>query len=95
MCHALDVTNQLSGKQRSDLRDALLAAFPMPTDIAEMFHIVFEEPLRNRVADGRPMNTVVFDLIDWAQRERKLDQLLDGALRQNRAIRTCTPRSRP
>lgn len=73
----------LNGTQREGLRDALLAAFPTWDALAEMFHVVFGEPLQNRVADGRPMLTVASDLIVWVQDARKLDQLLDGALGQN------------
>jgi hypothetical protein len=73
----------LSDKQRADLRDALVAAFPTRRDLDELFHSVFEEPLRNHVAEPLPMNEAVSNLIDWAQRNGKLDQLLERALGHN------------
>lgn len=76
------MASELSGKQREALRDALLAAFPEWKDLAGMFHVVFGKPLQNYVVNG-PMENVALDLIAWARKERKLDQLLDGALEQN------------
>jgi hypothetical protein len=69
---------RLTGAQFKQFQDALLSAFDADS-LREMVKIQLEENLDN-VTKNSSLRTVVFELIDWAQRTGNLDRLLDGAL---------------
>jgi Effector-associated domain 1/Trypsin-like peptidase domain len=72
----------LKGKQLEALRDALVSAFPNYNVLKAMVLFELNERLQTHVDRG-PMNTVVEDLIEWAESEGKLDALIAGARAQN------------
>ena len=68
---------KLTGPQFKQFQDALLAAFNDQA-LSEMVRFELEEDLSSIASGNR--RTLVFQLIDRAQRTGNLDRLLDGAL---------------
>jgi hypothetical protein len=73
---------QLSGKQIGEIQEALLDAFPARDDLRMMVRIELDEKLE-AIADGSNQRVVIFNLISWAERTGRIDDLVQGALRQN------------
>jgi hypothetical protein len=71
----------LKGKQLEALRDALLSAFPSYDELKMMLLFELNERLEHYVDRG-PMNTVVTNLILWAESRGQLDALIAGARAQ-------------
>lgn len=82
------------------LEQALLAAFPTRSDLARMIRVGLDENLEAITGAGS-LQTIVFELVGWANAHGKLDTLI--SLPPARRILTtpaCTPstktaRSRP
>lgn len=72
----------LSGKQSKSLVAALLDAFPKRSDLEQLVRYELDEKLDKLVANN-DMQTVHFHLIEWAESQGKLTDLLDSAKRQN------------
>lgn len=69
---------KLTGAQVKQFQDALLDAFDAGS-LAQMVRIRLDQNLA-AIAGGSNLSALVFDLIGWAQRQGRLDDLLDGAL---------------
>ena len=82
MRRRMDQPMSLSGKQITEIEEALLDAFPTRYDLRKMVSIVFGEYLEN-IADGANQRVVLFNLITWAQRTGHIYALLQGASSQN------------
>ena len=72
----------LSGQQIGQLVDALLGAYPSRDDLRIMVTIELDETLE-AIADGANQRVVVFNLVTWAVRGGRVDDLLAGARRGN------------
>ncbi len=72
----------LTGKQIGDLVDALLGAYPSRDDLRIMVRIELDETLE-AIADGANQRVVTFNLVTWAVRSGRIDDLLAGARRGN------------
>ena len=72
---------QLSGKQIKDLVDALIHAYPSEADLAMMVRIELNETLA-AVAAGSNLRVLIFDLITWAERSGRVNELVAGAVRR-------------
>ena len=59
---------EIDGKQRRQIREALLDAFPMPNDLRLVTDEVLDVPLQNVTSLNNDMPTMAFDLINWAKR---------------------------
>jgi hypothetical protein len=70
---------QLSGKQIEDLVDALIHAYPSEADLAMMVRIELDETLA-AVAAGGNLRVLIFNLITWAERSGRVDELVAGAV---------------
>ena len=67
----------LTGPQREELQEALLSAFTLDT-LRRMVRFGLDESLEQIAGPGN-LRAVVFDLVDWAQREGRLPDLLQAA----------------
>jgi hypothetical protein len=72
---------ELKGKQVEALRDALVQAFPTYKQLTALMRFELDENIAAHVAPG-PMNEVALELVEWAQAEGRLDDLLAGARAQ-------------
>jgi hypothetical protein len=72
----------LSKDQRKELFDALLSAFPDKDKLAIMISLELDEKLNN-ITSGDDHRTRVFYLIEWAESQGKLDDLIKGAYEAN------------
>ena len=73
---------QLSGKQIGEIQEALLDAFPARDDLRMVVRIELDERLE-AIADGANQRVVIFNLVSWAERTGRIDDLVQGAYRQN------------
>ncbi|MEP7121502.1 MAG: SIR2 family protein [Byssovorax sp.] len=73
---------QLNRATTKRFQEALLAAFPKWSALAQMLRVQLDENLDARVAPGN-LGTATFDLLEWAEATGKLDALLTGALLEN------------
>jgi hypothetical protein len=76
------VSIDLKGKQQEALRDALVSAFPNYDELKMMLFFELNEKLQKYVERG-PMNRVAMDLIEWAEAQGKLEELIAGARAKN------------
>ena len=72
---------QLSGKQIEDLVDALIHAYPSEADLAMMVRIELNKTLAT-VAAGSNLRVLIFNLITWAERSGRVNELVAGAVRR-------------
>lgn len=72
---------ELKGKQIEALRDALVQAFPTYEDLQQLMLFELDEDLEPHVARGR-LNDVALNLVGWARKEGRIDDLLAGARAQ-------------
>lgn len=75
------VRGYLSGPQIAKLQEALLDAFDDQT-LQRMVRIELNQIL-SHIAGGQNLADVVFHLIEWSQRNRRLTDLMNGALSYN------------
>lgn len=68
---------KLTGAQVEQLHDAMLAAYT-PDSLRMMVRIKLDVSLHDIVADA-PLSTMVFDLIEWAEKNHQTVQLLQAA----------------
>ena len=73
---------QLKGKQFRYLQEALLGAFPNRAKLKQMVRFGLEENL-DAIATGENDEEVVFKLIDWAETNGNLENLLIAARNQD------------
>ena len=74
---------QLTKAQRKQLFDALLVAFPGWNALREMVDLQLDQNLETISAAANNIQTVVLDLIRWAQARGYLGELVSGALAHN------------
>ena len=72
----------LTGEQFEQLEQALLSAYPTEAKLKRMVRITFGIPLQS-VAEGTNQTERVDQLIEWAETEERLSELVSGAQRQN------------
>lgn len=71
---------KLSGTQRLKLQDALLSAFPRYDNLRQMVQFQLGQNLDSITGGARsPLETVVFDLIQWAEAHGRTYELIKGA----------------
>lgn len=73
---------ELSGEQCKEFCDALVDAFPDDTNLAMMVKFKLDEDLETIVGKG-PLNQVTFKLIQWAEAQGRLEDLIRGAYKEN------------
>lgn len=73
---------QLTGKQRQQLQQALVSAFPTQGKLVQMVSFQLDTNL-GAIAGGQNYLEVVFDLINWAEAEGRLEDLVLAARAQN------------
>lgn len=72
----------LTPAEREELKAALLSAFPSPGDLQQVAANKLGENL-SVIAGGNNYGEVVFNLIQWAQSQAKIELLLAGARQTN------------
>lgn len=72
----------LSGAYMQLLHDALLDAFRSHDKLERMLRFGMDVKLNAIVGEG-PLSTVVFELINWAESEGRIDELLRAAHKEN------------
>jgi hypothetical protein len=70
--------NQLDGERAAHLQKALQSAFPKRSELGRMVRFKLEENLQ-AIADGDNLSDVIFNLIEWAESEGRLQELIAGA----------------
>jgi endonuclease G, mitochondrial len=78
----MEVRVNLTGKQREKLQLALLSAFPRRGNLEQFVSFSFNERL-DELVEGGNYRKVVFDLIEWARSEGRLEELITGAYTAN------------
>jgi tetratricopeptide (TPR) repeat protein len=73
---------EFTGKQLKQLTQALLSAFPRREDLAMMVSFNLGRNLAE-VAEGKTDRGVVFSLIQWAQAQGRLEELVTAARTEN------------
>lgn len=71
-----------NGRDIGHIVDALLSAFPRRADLGMMVRIQLDVQL-DVVAGDSNLRTAVFELVEWAEAQGRLDDLIAGARRQN------------
>ena len=71
----------LTGPQAKQIQDVLLAAFDR-AELAQMVQFQLGEIL-DQIAGGTDLTEIVFNLVQWADRNGRLLNLIDGALAAN------------
>ncbi len=72
---------QLTGKQVQEIREALLAAYGSVDTLRIMVRIELNETLE-AIAGGENLRVLIFNLITWAERTGRVDDLIQGAYRR-------------
>lgn len=72
----------LSGQQIGQLLNALLDAYPSRDDLRIMVRIELDETLE-AIADGANQRVVTFNLVTWAVRSGRIEDLLEAGRRGN------------
>jgi hypothetical protein len=73
---------KLNGQQKQALYNALLSAFPTRGSLSQMMIFKMDENLE-KVAGGETYSDVVLNLIQWADSQGRLEELIIGARAQN------------
>ena len=72
---------KLSGRQVAELQDALLDAFTFYS-LRQMVRFELDRHLAH-IAGGQNFTEIVFNLVEWAEQQERVDDLVDGAQRFN------------
>src|SRR5437588_9473860 len=72
----------LDGRQRQQLHDALLGAFPTRSALEQMVDYGLDENL-NKIAGNSNLSDAVFELIRWAKARDRIEELIRAALQVN------------
>jgi len=72
----------LSGERFSQIQEALLDAFRSASDLAIMVRIELNENL-NTITHGSNLKEMIFSLVEWADANGRLEQLISGAHEYN------------
>jgi hypothetical protein len=73
---------KLDGKEKKEFREVLMKSFSDEPNLKMMVSDQLNERL-NKIASGDTQEKLVFNLIDWAEEQGRLGDLLIGALKQN------------
>jgi hypothetical protein len=73
---------KLTSSQFKQLHDALLSAFPTVVSLKQMVRFELDENL-DEIAGGQNLSEKVFNLIDWAEAQRRTEELIKGACNHN------------
>ena len=73
---------KLNGRQQQQFQQALLSAFPSKAKLAQMVSFELDWQL-DAIAGGENLTEIVFNLIQYAQSQGKIDQLFAAARCQN------------
>jgi len=73
---------QLNGQTRKQFHHALLSAFPTPAKLKQMVSFELDKNL-TVIATGENYSEVVLKLIEWAEAEAKVEELLKAARSTN------------
>lgn len=71
--------DQLQPEERYNLYQALLNAFPSPTDLEMMLYFCALNKNLNEIVTGQNHAQVIFKLIQWAEANGKVEELLIAA----------------
>lgn len=74
---------KLSGSQLSQLQAALLDAFRSQSDLARMVRFGLDAQLNEISSEKSKLPDIVFDLINWAETNNRIDDLLQAATKAN------------
>lgn len=72
----------LSGSQKKELQNALISAFPNKAPLKQMLDHELEKNL-DAIAGGSDLQTIVFNLIEKAEAENWIKDLIDAARKSN------------
>jgi hypothetical protein len=72
----------LTGPQRKQLYDALLSAFPTPTDLARMVAFGLNTNLA-QISTGSNLGDMALSLMTWAQAQGRMEDLVHAARQDN------------
>ena len=72
----------LTSVQVTQIRDALLDGYA-PDELRELVKLGLDENLHDIVSDGSNQRTVVFELIQWAERHNRVLDLIQAAREEN------------
>ena len=73
---------KLSGVQMKALQEALLSAFPGTEALKRMLRIQLNADLE-AIAGGNSLAVIVFNVIEWAEAQGRLEELIQGAYEAN------------
>ncbi len=71
-----------TGKERKKIFDAIISAYPIKINLEMMVNFELEEKL-DAIAGGENIQEIVFNLIEWAESNGKLKQLVKAAHESN------------
>ncbi|MDH3190128.1 MAG: effector-associated domain EAD1-containing protein, partial [Acidimicrobiia bacterium] len=77
------MTLELDGRQRRDLREALIDGFPNWGDLEAMVADQLDQNLAVLAPQSADLEQVVFELIKWAGARGRLGDLIAGARNAN------------
>jgi len=72
----------LAGSERKKLRQAIINAYPSKAKLKMMVSDELEENL-DAIAGGENLDEIVFNFIEWAESQGKLETIIDAAIRTN------------
>ena len=78
----MEPSPKLPGATLKRLQEALLAAFPTRSALAQMVRVGLDENL-DAVAAPETLSVAVFELIRWAEARGRLDELIAAARQEN------------
>src|SRR5258708_2064493 len=73
----------IDGKKRREIREALIHAFPLLSDLSMLADEVLNERLQNITNTNNTMPAIAFELIGWAIAHGRLTELVIGAASAN------------
>ncbi len=76
------MNGKLTGKQVQEISDAILNAYGSVAALRMMVRIELDEIL-DEIAGGESLRIVTFNLITWAERSGRVEDLVRGAARYN------------
>lgn len=76
------IVMQINGKEREQFQQALINAFPYVSKLRQMLSFELDENL-DAIAMGEDYSVIVFKLIEWAEAQGKIEELLNAACKAN------------
>src|SRR4051812_5508170 len=72
----------MKSRVNDDMHRVLLTAFPTRDGVAQLVRFVLDENL-DAIAHQGPLSATMFSLLQWAEAQGRLDDLIAGAIRRN------------